>query len=143
MLRDGSQRQSQRRCGERGRRAEGRVVPRHHGRVHAPNTGAQASRGPMTARWTIPAFSGYGIELEYAIVDRETLAVRPIAGELLRGLAGHDTSDVQRGQLGWSNELVAHVVELKNVTPTPALHGLPGDFHVEVREANRILERVS
>ena len=30
----------------------------------------------MTARWTIPAFSGYGIELEYAIVDRETLAGR-------------------------------------------------------------------
>lgn len=97
----------------------------------------------MTARWTIPAFSGYGIELEYAIVDRETLAVRPIAAELLRGFAGYETSDVQRGQLGWSNELVAHVVELKNVAPTLALHGLPGDFHGEVREANRILERVS
>src|SRR5437867_3080095 len=97
----------------------------------------------MTARWTIPAFSGYGIELEYVIVDRDTLAVRPIAGELLRLFAGQDASDVQRGQLGWSNELVAHVVELKNIAPTPALGMLPSNFHCEVREANRMLESVS
>ncbi len=97
----------------------------------------------MTARWTIPAFSGYGIELEYVIVDRETLAVRPIAGELLRLFAGRDASDVQRGQLGWSNELVSHVVELKNIAPTPTLDMLPSNFHGEVREANRMLEPVS
>ena len=97
----------------------------------------------MTARWTIPAFSGYGIELEYVIVDRETLAVRPIAGELLRLFGGQDASDVQRGQLGWSNELVAHVVELKNIAPTPTLEMLPSNFQLEVREANRMLESVS
>ncbi|TMH05767.1 MAG: glutamate--cysteine ligase, partial [Betaproteobacteria bacterium] len=88
-------------------------------------------------------FSGYGIELEYVIVDRETLAVRPIAGELLRLFGGQDASDVQRGQLGWSNELVAHVVELKNIAPAPALEMLPSTFQLEVREANRMLESVS
>ena len=28
---------------------------------------------------TLPAFSGYGIELEYMIVDRRTLSILPIA----------------------------------------------------------------
>ncbi len=97
----------------------------------------------MTARWTIPAFSGYGIELEYVIVDRDSLAVRPAAGELLRAFAGRDASDVERGQLGWSNELVAHVVELKNIAPAPVLDALPSDFQREVREANRALEPIS
>ena len=33
---------------------------------------------------TLPAFSACGIELEYMIVDRDTLSVRPIADALLR-----------------------------------------------------------
>jgi hypothetical protein len=36
----------------------------------------------------LPAFSGYGIELEYAIVDRDTLSVMPIADEFLHKLSG-------------------------------------------------------
>ena len=78
-----------------------------------------SAAGHMTARWTIPAFSGYGIELEYMIVDRESLAVRPIADQLLRAFAGHDAANVDAGTLGWSNELVRHVVEIKNIAPTP------------------------
>jgi len=94
----------------------------------------------MTARFTIPAFSAYGIELEYAIVDRDSLAVRPIAHELLRALAGVPAADVERGRLGWSNELVAHVIELKNLAPTPGLEALAHEFQAEVRAANRALE---
>jgi len=119
----------------------------------------------MNARWTLPAFAGCGLELEYMIVDGESLAVRPIAHDLLRALAArgdrdvasgtpirdaaadvargtpnrHDVSDVARGMLGWSNELVRHVVEIKNVDPTAALDGLPARFHDEIRTANRIL----
>jgi carboxylate-amine ligase len=96
----------------------------------------------MTARWTIPAFSGYGLELEYMIVDRGSLAVRPIADHLLRAFAGHDASGVTRGTIGWSNELVRHVVEIKNIAPTPALETLPGRFQHEIREANRLLRAV-
>jgi len=98
----------------------------------------------MTARWTIPAFSGYGIELEYMIVDQGSLDVRPLAGDLLRYFAGGvDAADVEHGALGWSNELTSHVIELKNIAPTPALTMLSADFQNEVRQANRTLESMS
>ncbi|HKE40244.1 MAG TPA: glutamate-cysteine ligase family protein [Casimicrobiaceae bacterium] len=98
----------------------------------------------MTARWTIPAFSGYGIELEYMIVDQGSLDVRPVAGDLLRSFAGGvDAADVEHGALGWSNELTSHVIELKNIAPTPALSMLSSDFQNEIRYANRALEPMS
>lgn len=72
----------------------------------------------------LPAFAGYGIELEYMIVDRETLAVAPIADELLRKLTSTFVSEARNSQLEWSNELVLHLLELKNIDPQPR-HFLP------------------
>jgi gamma-glutamyl:cysteine ligase YbdK (ATP-grasp superfamily) len=93
----------------------------------------------MNTRFTLPAFTAYGLELEYMIVDAGSLAVRPIADQLLRALARGEATDVARGTLGWSNELVRHVVEVKNVVPTPALDELPARLHDAIRGANRIL----
>jgi gamma-glutamyl:cysteine ligase YbdK (ATP-grasp superfamily) len=83
----------------------------------------------------IPAFAAYGIELEYMIVDRASLAIRPIAAELLDALA----RDAMVDRLGWSNELVRHVVEAKNVEPVADLAELPPRFHDAIRTANRLL----
>ncbi len=85
-------------------------------------------------------FDAFGIELEYMIVDAETLDVRPIADELFRSVAGEYVSDVERGPITWSNELVSHVVELKTTAPAPTLDGLAELFQGEVREINRLLE---
>jgi len=73
------------------------------------------------------------------IVDRATLAVRPIAARLLHALAGAPACDVERDDVGWSNELVRHVVEIKNPAPTPELAWLPDRFHDAIRESNAIL----
>lgn len=81
------------------------------------------------------AFAGYGIELEYMIVDRQTLAVMPIADRLLR-----DVAEVERGKFGWSNEIVLHLVEIKNARPDPSLTPLAGGFQAEVGEINRLLQ---
>ena len=80
-------------------------------------------------------FERYGIELEYMIVDRETLDVRPIADAIL-GEAG----EVELGRIAWSNELVLHVLEMKCNEPEPALEPLVELFQESVREANRRLE---
>jgi carboxylate-amine ligase len=96
----------------------------------------------VTAASVLPAFAGYGIELEYAIVDRTTLDVRPITDAFLQAMAGTATSEVRRGSLGWSNELALHVVELKNIGPVAALQSLAGAFQDEIRSANRVLSRL-
>lgn len=85
------------------------------------------------------AFMGYGIELEYMIVNRDTLAVLPVADQLLRDTAGTEVNEVRRGMLGWSNELVRHVIEVKNLRPTAALSQLPLAFQSEVAQINRRL----
>lgn len=87
-------------------------------------------------------FEVWGIEIEYMIVDAETLDVRPIADELLRDAAGGDewVEDVEDGEVGWSNELVCHVVEMKNAQPVPRLDGLADRF---AASAARMQERLS
>jgi carboxylate-amine ligase len=85
------------------------------------------------------AFGGYGIEIEYMIVDRDTLSVLPISDRLLHGVPGNDGNEVRRGLLGWSNEFVLHVIEVKNLRPIAALSMLPEAFQDEVQHINKLL----
>ncbi|MCF3651125.1 glutamate-cysteine ligase family protein [Synoicihabitans lomoniglobus] len=84
-------------------------------------------------------FAYFGVELEYMIVDTQTLAVRPWADRVLIDAAGKPTSDIERGRLTWSNELVAHVIELKTTLPEESLDGLAEGFAAEVAEVNQRL----
>jgi len=84
-------------------------------------------------------FEGYGVELEYAIVERGTLAVLPVADQVLRAAVGAIASDYEDGPVAWSNELVLHVIELKTNGPTPSLAGWAERFLAEVRRIDGIL----
>lgn len=66
-------------------------------------------------------FDGFGVELEYMLVDRRTLAVAPVCDRILEAEAGEPTTDVERGPIAWSNELAAHVLELKTNGPASRL----------------------
>lgn len=90
---------------------------------------------PQTGQKPLPAFHAYGIEMEYMIVDRATLDVRPIADRLMQAVTGGYACEVERGALGWSNELVLHVLEIKNPRPQQ-LETLPRAFQQEVAEIN-------
>ena len=92
-----------------------------------------APAGPLSA------FSGYGIELEYMIVDRDNLAVMPIADELFRKAAGSCANVVESGRFGWSNELVLHLVEIKNAAPEARLDGLAAGFQAEIGRIDGLL----
>ncbi len=94
---------------------------------------------PAPATRPLPAFAGYGVELEYMIVDQAHLDVKPIADQLLCAAAGHPAADVPRGAMAWSNELALHVIEIKNPAPVARLEGLAEAFHAEVRAANELL----
>jgi len=85
-------------------------------------------------------FEGYGIELEYMIVDRETLDVRPLCDQVLHDATGgweseHDDAD----GVTWSNELALHVVELKTSGPAPRLEGVARRFQASVGRMDRLL----
>jgi gamma-glutamyl:cysteine ligase YbdK (ATP-grasp superfamily) len=89
----------------------------------------------------IHLFQGYGIELEYMIVDKDTLQVKPVADELLKHELGFYDSDVVNGMITWSNELVMHVIELKSTKPETDLQGLESAFAENVKTVNAILSR--
>lgn len=85
-------------------------------------------------------FDAFGIELEYMIVDAATLDVRPIADKVFEAQTGKITGDTEfPDNIGWSNELVAHVVELKTAAPAPDLSPLAGRFAEHVARVNALL----
>jgi glutamate---cysteine ligase / carboxylate-amine ligase len=84
-------------------------------------------------------FQGFGIELEYMIVHRDTLAILPLADHLLTDRRGRPTRERICGPLRWSNELALHVLELKTNGPVATLGGLAGQFGAAVAEVNREL----
>src|ERR1044071_2607274 len=86
-------------------------------------------------------FQCYGIELEYMLVDRTTLEVKPITDELLKQVLGSYGSDYENGIITWSNELVLHVVELKSTKPEANLNGLEHAFAENVKRINIILSK--
>lgn len=67
-------------------------------------------RGCAAREWR--AYEVAGLESEYSIVDER---LRPQCGveDLFAALAGRRTSDVDLGPVGLSNELAAHVLEMK------------------------------
>ncbi|OLN29248.1 hypothetical protein DVDV_1246 [Desulfovibrio sp. DV] len=87
-----------------------------------------------------PLFSAFGIEIEYMIVDRETLDVKPVADALLAAAAGQEGAcDAVMGPVTWSNELVAHVLEMKVTKPAKSLKGLAATFAKSVEKADKLL----
>ncbi|HRI79365.1 MAG TPA: glutamate-cysteine ligase family protein [Cyclobacteriaceae bacterium] len=86
-------------------------------------------------------FQAYGVELEYMIVDCETLNIRPIADELLKHELGHLGSDFENDIITWSNELVMHVIELKSTKPESNFSLLQNGFADNVARVNGVLKK--
>ena len=86
----------------------------------------------------------YGIEMEYMIVDRDTLDVLPRADVVLgKDKNGEQLSDVEHGAIGLSNELVSHVLEFKCAEPVDSLRNLGKTFHHEIVKANETLKSIN
>jgi len=89
----------------------------------------------MPARFSL--FERFGVELEYMIVRRDDLRIAPWSDRVLVGADGNIVSDIERGIVTWSNELTAHVIELKTTDPVVSLDGYAEAFASEVGELNR------
>ncbi|HEY8934289.1 MAG TPA: glutamate-cysteine ligase family protein [Cyclobacteriaceae bacterium] len=87
----------------------------------------------------IHLFQAFGVELEYMVVDRDTLQVKPITDELLKHELGSYGSDYENGMVTWSNELVLHVIELKSTKPEHNFNALENAFAENIKRINAIL----
>ncbi|MBX3402099.1 MAG: hypothetical protein KF699_01675 [Phycisphaeraceae bacterium] len=84
-------------------------------------------------------FEAFGVELEYMLVDAPTLDVAPVVDRIISARVGEPLSEVEalRG-VSWSNELVAHVIEIKTTDPRADLTGAAEDFAANLAEVNRL-----
>ena len=87
-------------------------------------------------------FEVFGIELEYMLVNTSSLKISPLVDQLIKLKTGEITSDVPNGKIEWSNELVAHVVELKTNGPTANLEELDELFAANINEINSLLKSI-
>ena len=85
-------------------------------------------------------FDVAGIELEYMIVDRKTLSIKPICDKLMQRMAGKVVSSYDNGLIMWSNEIVNHVIELKTNGPVKNIADVAKVFHDNVLQINALLE---
>ena len=85
------------------------------------------------------AFSVFGIEIEYMIVDRDTLNVAPLSDKLLTAAHGELTQETEQGDIAWSNELALHVIEVKTNGPTARLDAAVGNFQAALRHIHQLL----
>jgi gamma-glutamyl:cysteine ligase YbdK (ATP-grasp superfamily) len=92
---------------------------------------------------TLGLFEGVGVELEYMIVDRSSLDVLPKSDHVLFSVSSDEASEVERGALAWSNELVLHVLEIKTNGPAAGLAGLDDAVMSDVREIETILKGIN
>ena len=87
--------------------------------------------------WSL--FEVFGVEIEYAVVRRDTLAVDPSVDRLLASLGGSPDSHPAHGNVEADNELAAHVLEIKCKEPAADLAAQARDFAAYVKLANRAL----
>lgn len=88
----------------------------------------------MVSDARLKLFEGFGIEIEYMIVDRDSLNIMPIADKLL---GNHN--EVVVDELCYSNELALHLIELKTNGPVAKLSDLPEIVHKHIKGLNNKL----
>lgn len=93
----------------------------------------------MSEHQQLHLFEGFGIELEYMIVDRQTLDVKPVCDSILQAEAGDVVLEVQHEHTAWSNELALHVIEMKTNGPAAELEPYRAHFQHDVESINTLL----
>ncbi|MCA9490526.1 MAG: RimK-like ATPgrasp N-terminal domain-containing protein, partial [Myxococcales bacterium] len=99
----------------------------------------RAPYGRVPVRHTpYASYEVMGLELEYPVVDRDLNCVSEVA-DLIADLAGRPTSDVDLGLIGISNEIMDHVLEIKNAVPLASAERIEEVLAEGVRRAGIVL----
>ncbi len=89
-----------------------------------------------------PLLSVTGIEVEYMLVDSKTLNILPIADQVLQALSPTQQieNEIEFDNIGISNELALHVLELKSLSPVTDLLQLETELYTIVQKVNHVLD---
>lgn len=86
-------------------------------------------------------FEVLGIELEYMIVRQKDLTTAPVADQVFFAVNHSFEGEKNNGLISWSNELAAHVIELKTTSPARNAAALSAPFHKNILEINELLKK--
>lgn len=109
---------------------EAGVSPVSRGAAPQPKAAASSLSHPDN-----DLFSRCGVEIEYAVVHKESLDVRPVVDELFDNVAG-SFDGFEHDDITWSNELVNHVLEMKLTEPAKSLDEVAARFQSDIQYAN-------
>ena len=97
----------------------------------------------MTTK-TYNLFEVSGIEIEYMLVDKQSLNIVPKVDQLLTQINGKITNEIAFNKIAASNELVNHVIELKMNGPQSINKETHLDFHhVIAHELSSVLDNLN
>lgn len=96
----------------------------------------------MTDSKEFHLFEVFGVELEYMLVQKNSLDILSKVDELLKAADGDYTTDHVEGNIGWANELALHVMEIRNDVPDSHLEGLAEQFLTQITKANTLAKRL-
>ena len=96
----------------------------------------------MSNKKPFSIFSVLGIEIEYMLVDRDTLAVQPKSDAILAALSPtkEPINEITVGEISISNELVMHVLELKNDGPRAPNAPIAEHFQETITQLQPLLQ---
>jgi len=81
----------------------------------------------------------YSVSLQYMIIDKDSLQVKPISDELLKHELGTYGNESENGIITWSRENVLHAIELRSTKAESNFNTLENGFADNIRLINKIL----
>jgi gamma-glutamyl:cysteine ligase YbdK (ATP-grasp superfamily) len=87
-------------------------------------------------------FDALGIEMEYMLVDLDSLDIRSDVDLIFKAASGSFVSDFEDGAIAWSNELVRHVMEVKVNAPVSSMSGLTAAFQRSLDRINQLAAEI-
>ena len=88
-----------------------------------------------------PLFAVLGLEIEYMLVEKNTLNIAAKSDLILKDLAKEQVNEYLLGDLCISNEFVLHILELKNPEPKPIKFDFTNTFQQTITALQIILDK--
>jgi glutamate---cysteine ligase / carboxylate-amine ligase len=93
----------------------------------------------IAGKRTYGLFDVSGLELEYMVVERGSLRVKPVADLLFRTASNDVELQTEHGDITWSSELAQHMFELRTTRPVRSLGRMRKKLVAAVKAVNKEL----